>query len=51
MPDFIGYHMDLKQFTTPELKKVLREKKYLNVWSYSRIQDELLRRGEGYYRD
>ena len=51
MVGFIVYGMNLRRFTTPELKKVMREKKYLNVWSYSRIQDELFRRGEGYYRD
>ena len=51
MDGFINYHLDVKEMTSPELRKTLREKKYLNVWTYSRIQAELFRRGESYYMD
>ena len=46
---FINYHVDMQSLSTTELKKSLRDKNYLNVETYAKIQDELLRRGEGYY--
>jgi len=50
MPGFINFHVDLEEFTTPRLKKILTEKESLSASSYSKIRDELLRR-DGYYRD
>ena len=46
---FINFHIDLKILPTKELKKHIKDRKNLNENTYIDIQQELLRRGEGYH--